>query len=39
MLDIEKELVDSLLVRLGELHGVVIIVQRVLPGVEQEGNS
>ena len=38
MLDIEEELVDSLLVGLGEVHGGVVVVQRVLPGVKQEGD-
>ena len=38
MLDIEEELVDGLLIGLGQLHGVVVVVQRVLPGVEQESD-
>jgi hypothetical protein len=38
MLDIEEKFVHGLLVGLGELHGVVIVVQGVLPGVEQEGD-
>ncbi len=38
MLDIEEKLVDRLLVGLGQVHGVVAVVERVLPGVEQEGD-
>ncbi len=38
MLDVEEELVDRLLVGLGQVHGVVAVVERVLPGVEKEGD-
>ncbi len=38
MLDVEEKLVDRLLVSLGQVHGVVAVVERVLPGVEQEGD-
>ena len=39
MLHRQKELVDRLLVTLGQLHGVVAVVQGVLPLVKQEGKS
>jgi hypothetical protein len=38
MFDIKEKLIDSLLIGLGQLHSVVIVVQRVFPGVEQECN-
>merc|ERR1719507_2587398 len=39
MLHRQKELVDVLLVTLGQPHGVLAVVQRVLPGVKKKCES